>query len=265
MPEMLELVWIDPKSVARIRKRPPWQRVLDDARQAPPAVAHIDPELPGQTVPTEDRHDVFLIIARAEATDADGVTVALSEAVREDGKFAPPLLLVAGELRLPFDELETLKVAVTTATPFAGGDQPLKAAIDAANDYLQTPGLLTAPAVVESLTDRIRQAFGRVRRAVPSAYLDAQIERALLEHRRYQKRTFGGAPHLRAMVQVPGDKGPMLVYLPADLETKLPLCQRFPARLIAAAHIATDQFEAHPFALAALALARQLPQPAPRR
>lgn len=105
-----------------------------------------------------------------------------------------------------------------------------------ANDFLKTPGLLAAPAIVEGLTDRIRQAFGRVRRAVPSGYLDAHIERALLEHRRYQKRVFGGAPHLRALLQGPSDKATMLVYFAADLATMLPLYQRFPARLIAAAH-----------------------------
>ncbi|WP_437668804.1 hypothetical protein [Sorangium sp. So ce131] len=265
MPETLELVWIDPKSTARIRKRPPWQRLVDDAVRDPPAAAPAGPELPGQAVPTEDRHDVFLILARSAATDGHGVAAALSDAVREDGKFAPPLVLVAGELRFPFDELEALKAAVTTATPFAGGDEPLKAAVAAANDFLKTPGLLAAPAVVEGLTDRIRQAFGRVRRAVPPGYLDAQIERALLQHRRYQKRMFAGAPHLRALLQGPSDKAPMLVYLPADLATKLPLYQRFRARLIAAAHLSMDQFEPHTFALEALALARQIAPAAPPR
>jgi hypothetical protein len=265
MPEMLELVWIDPKSVARIRKRPPWQQLVDDARKEPGAADSPFPELPDQTVTKEERRDVFLILARAAAIDGSGVAAALSEAVREDGKFAPPLVCVTGELRFPFDELDALKAAVTTATPFTGGDEPLKEAVDAANDFLKTPGLLTAPAVVEGLTDRVRQAFGRVRRAVAAGYLDAQIDRALLEHRRYQKRMFGGAPHQRALLQVPGDKTSMLVYFPAELATKLPLYQRFPARLIAAAHLSTDQFESHSFALSALALARQIAPIKPHR
>jgi hypothetical protein len=57
----------------------------------------------------------------------------------------------------------------------------------------------------------------------------------------------------------------MLVYFPADLATKLPLYEHFPARLVAAAHLSTDQFEAHPFALEALALARQIPPTMPHR
>jgi hypothetical protein len=265
MPDTLELLWLDPKSAARIRKRPPWQRLLDEARRAPREDGPVEPLVPGQDVPPDDRRDVFLVLARGEAVGGEGVAEALAESVREDGKFAPPLVLVAGELSLPFDELEELKCAMTTVTPFVGGDEPLKAAVAAAEDLLETPGLLPSPEVTEALTGRIREAFGRVRRAVPAGYLDAQIDRALLEQRRYQKRVFEGDPHLRAMLQGPADKAPMLTYLPEDLAAKIPLFQRFPARLVAAAHLSTDQFESHPFALEVVALARQIPPTAPRR
>ncbi len=83
--------------------------------------------------------------------------------------------------------------------------------------------------MVEAITGRIRDAFGRVKRAVPPGYLEAQTERALLEQRRYQKRMFHGEPHLRALLHGPGDKGPSLVYLPEAVADKLPLYQRFGA------------------------------------
>lgn len=259
MPDTLELVWLDPKSAGRIRQRPPWQRLLDDAREGPRDAEPAEPTLPSQDVPPDDRREVFLVLARAEAIGGDGVAAALSSSIHADGKFAPPLVLVAGELRFLFDELDVLKAAVSTATPFTGGDEPLKAAVDGASAFLETPDLLTAPAVTEGLFGRIREAFARVRRGVPPGYFEVQIDRAVLEHRRYQRRVFAGRPHLRALLAGPGDRAPMLVYLPADTATKLPLYQRFPARLIAAAHLSTDQFEAHPFALEALALARQIP------
>ena len=63
--------------------------------------------------------------------------------------------------------------AVTTATPFTGGDEPLKTAVDGANAFLATPDLVTAPAVADALQGRIRDAFARVRRAVPSARFPA--------------------------------------------------------------------------------------------
>jgi hypothetical protein len=259
----IELIWLDPKRAARIRGKPAWRRILDEARSAPPEEPG-DPALPNQDVPPEDRRDVLLIVARADATDGDGVSAALSESVRDDGKFAPPLVLVAGELRFPFGEIETLKATVTTATPFVPGDEALKAAVDQAKEFLAIPGLSPSPAVVEAITGRIREAWGRVKRAVPPGYLEAQTERAMLEQRRYQKRTFQGEPHLRALIQAPGDRTPQLVYLPEAVADKLPLYQRFGARLVALAHLSVDQYESHPYALEAIALARESAAP-PRR
>ncbi|MEZ4314334.1 MAG: hypothetical protein R3F14_40470 [Polyangiaceae bacterium] len=51
------------------------------------------------------------MLSRGEALGHDGVMAALEGGVRDDGKFAPPLVLVAGELRFAFDELETLKAS----------------------------------------------------------------------------------------------------------------------------------------------------------
>jgi hypothetical protein len=261
---LLELLWLDPKRTARVRRRPPWRQILDDARSNPPDEPG-DPVLPNADVSPEDRRDLLLILARADATDADGLGAALSDGVHEDGKFAPPLVLVAGELRFPFDEIDALKATVTTATPFTPGDELLKAAVDAGRDFLAIPDLSPAPAVVEAITGRIRDAFGKVKRAVPPGYLEAQTERALLEQRRYQRRAFRGQPHLRALLHPSGDRGAMLVYLPEALCDRLPLYQRFGARLIAEAHLSVDQYETHPCALEALALARDVQAPAARR
>ncbi len=266
MANLLELLWLDPDKASRIRKRAAWQGIVDEARAR--SRDGEAPTLAGPPVAAEDRRDVFLILARGAPSRAEAVAETVGDAVRPDGKFAPPLVLVEGELRFAFDELEALKAAVTAATPFTPGDEPLRASVDAARGLLDTPDLLASPGVIEGLLGRIREAFGRARRAVAAGYLDTQIDRALLEQRRYQKRAFDGGPHLRTSIQAPGDKAAMLVYLPAALAPRLPLYQRFPARLIAAAHLTTDQYETHPFALAALALARQvapLATAAPRR
>jgi hypothetical protein len=260
----IELCWLAQRRVARIRRQPAWRAVLDEAAKGPPEEPG-DPALSQKDVPPGDRRDVLLILARGDATDGEGVAAAVLGGVREDGKFAPPLVLVAGELRLPFDELETLKSTLTTAMPFVPGDEPLKAAVDSAKDFLAIPGLSPAPAVLDAITGRIRDAFGRVKRAVPPGYLEAQTERALLEQRRYQKRVFHGEPHLRALIQGPSDKASSLVYLPEAVTERLPLFARFGARIIAEAHLSLDQYEPHPHALEALALARELPVAAPRR
>ncbi len=134
----IELCWVAPKRVARIRRRPAWRHILDEAAHAPPDEPG-EPALSKQDVPPDALRDVLLILARADATDGEGVAAALSEGVHEDGKFAPPLVLVAGELRFPFGEIETLKATVTTATPFTPGDEPLKAAVDARRSSSPSP------------------------------------------------------------------------------------------------------------------------------
>lgn len=260
MASTLELCWLDPKSVGRIKKKPAFKQILDDAG----VTKGEEPSLPHQGPSPEDRRDVLLVLARAGAMSAEEIAESVSGAVRDDGKFAPPLVIAGGELRLPFDETEALKGMVTTATPFTGGDEPLEAAVRSAEDFLKTPGLPTAPAVLEALSGRIRDAFARVKRIVPQTYLEAQTERALLEQRRYQKRMFDGDPHLRALVQGPNDSAPMLAYLPAGSAKHLPLFQRFGARLVVEAHLSADQYEPHPFALKVLALAREIP-PAPAK
>jgi hypothetical protein len=267
MPEPLELVFIDPKSPPRLRKKAAWQRLLEEARAEPacaPDPDPGDPVLPGQRLPTEDRADVFLILARAAPVDEAGAAAAFAEGLREDGKLAPSLVAVAGEIRFRFDELEALKAMVTTATPFLGGDEPLKAAVDAAKEFLTTSGRHGTPAVIETLTARVREAFGRAKRAVPAGYLEAQTDRALLEQRRYKERMFAGDPHLRTLVQPPAGAA-LLAYVPASAKQLLPLFQRFPARLVAEVLPGADQYETHSFALRVLALARVVAPPGAKR
>lgn len=256
-----ELCYLDPKSAPRIRKKPAWRQILDAAGDAKDDA----PALPGQAPPPDDRRDALLVLTRGAPMDAAEIADAIAGSVRADGKFSAPLVLASGELRLPFDELEVMKGLITTATPFMGGDEPLEASVRAAEDFLKTPGLPTAPPVVEALANRIREAFGRVKRAVPPGYLDTQTERALTEQRRYQKRVFDGAPVVRALFQGPNDAAPMLAYLPEGAKKHLPLFQRFPARLIAEGHLSADQYEPQTFALKVLALARSIPPAPPRR
>src|SRR6185369_189541 len=124
-----------------------------------------DPALAKDPMEVEDRREVFEVVVRGEAVDAAGLNEALADAVRDDGKFVAPLALFAGELFFPFDELETLKAAVTTVTPLIAGDEYLKGTVDLARDFLEMPDLLSSPAVAEGLTTRVRDAFAAGKRA----------------------------------------------------------------------------------------------------
>lgn len=260
--EVLQILWFNPDAIPRIRRKPAWRRILDEAEKdgaVDPDAA--DPAFAKDPSEVEDRRDVFLILAGGATTDGAGVNDALASGVRDDGRYVSSLILVAGDLSFPFDELETLKATITTVTPLVGNDENLRASVEVAKDFLKTPELRSAPAVAEGLTTRIREAFAQGRRAVPAGYLDAQTERVLLEQRHYQRREVLGGPHIRALLHTPGTSAPVPTYLPDALSKKLPLYQRMKVRLIAEVHLALDQYETHAAALEVAALARLMPAP----
>jgi hypothetical protein len=258
---VVELLWFEPASVPRIRRKPPWRSLVAKLEDRPLDAELDDPALVKEPTEIEDRREVFEVIALGEAAPAEAVNEALAGGVREDGKFVPVLSLFAGELHFPFDELATLRATLTTVTPIVGNDENLKAAVEVAKDFLKTPGLASAPAVAEGLTTRIKDAFGQGKRVVPAGYLEAQTERALLDQRHYQRRSVFGGTHLRALLQVPAGAAAIPVYLKEELSTKLPLYQRFKVRMIVEVHLSADQYEPHPAALRVVALGRVAASP----
>ena len=261
----LHLLWIDRESVPRMRHQPPWRPLVEALAAKPFELEADDPPIASkEPVDAQEAREVFEILAHATPTDAAGVHESLAAAVRDDGLFVPPLRLLSGELIFPFDEIESLKALLAAVTPFAGPDEPLRAAMASALELLKIPDLRGAPAVADALSARIRDAWAQSRRALPHGYLEAQTERALLEGRCYQRRKLLGGKHLRALLQPAGAQELLPAYLPDALADDLPLFQRFRARLIAEVHQQIDQHESHPAALRVLALLRAAPLAAPR-
>ena len=256
----IQLVFHDAASMPRIRRTPRWRSILLDLEKRPPDPDLEDPAFAKDPAEVEDRREIFEILARGAPAIAIEINEALVAAVRDDGKLVPPLLLASGELQLPFDEIETLRATVTTVTPLAGNDENLRASIDIARQFLAIPGLVTAPAVAEGLTARIREAWGQGKRVVAPGYLDAQTERALTEQRHYQRRTVFGGTHLRALLHA-GGTVPIPTYLPEVAAKVLPLYPRFKVRLVVEVHLQIDPYETHQAALRGLALARVSPLP----
>ncbi len=270
--DALELVFFDPESLPRIRRVAAWKPILTELADRPIDAEEDDPIEAKEPAAVEDRREIIEILLRADAgaIDAASLDDALRRAVREDGRYLAPLLLVSGELTTPFDEIETLKATITTAAPLTGNDEPLRASVEIAKDFLKLPGLSSSPAVADGLTARVRDAFNNAKRAVQAGYLDAQTERALVDQRSYQHRLVLGGRRQRALFQFAGLDGssglrggaPTVTYLPESAAAKLPLFARFKVRLIARLHLPLDQYEQGP-ALEALAMARLCP--APRR
>lgn len=263
----LQLVWFDPECLPRVRRKAVFQPLLAALEERPLDSDLDDPAIARDPMAVEDRRDVFEVLARGEAAGEAKLDEAVEKALREDGKFVPPFLLLAGELRFAFDELAALRATLSIASPFAPGDDSLKVAVAEGRELLKTPDLMCSPGVIEGFTLRIQEAFRKLRRTATTAaattagYLEEQTERVLLEKRCYQRREVFGATHLRAMMYVGMGARPWPVYLPEAVAKKLPMFARFQARVLAEACLQEDQYEQHPGALKVSALARVAPMP----
>ncbi|MCK6590181.1 MAG: DUF2169 domain-containing protein, partial [Polyangiaceae bacterium] len=146
--ELIQLVWFDSESVARMRRVPAWRELVANIGRQPRSQKFEIADAGQEPWEAEDRREVFEILVRGTRSDAAGVVEAMHDAIDEDGKFVAPLVLLAGDLELPFDELSALKAALSTAAPLVTpADEGLKASVGIAKEFLQTPGLSAAPAV----------------------------------------------------------------------------------------------------------------------
>jgi hypothetical protein len=257
--DVIDLLWYEPEAVGKLREDPRFKPILKELE--PTSKKGLDLDFDDDVPPPEppevkDRRDVFAVITRGDTSDAEGIHESIADAVADDGTFTPPLVLAYGELTFPFDELETLKATVTAVTPLIAGDKKLKETVDTVNELLKTPWLQSSSGVAEGLTQRVKEAFAQGSRTLPPSYLDTHTERMLLEQRHYQRRTVFGEVWIRSLLTVAGASAPMPAYLPESLSKKLPMFQRFKARLLAEAHMQQDEYETQPAALKVVALGR---------
>ncbi len=229
--EILELLWFDPSYLPRIRRKPEWKDILAVAR-----TRTFDDD-PGPDAPPEkrqearDRKEIFTLLARGTPMDMRSIEEAMDAAVNEDGCFIPPLVLVAGEITFPFDEVETLKATIAAVTPLIGEDKRLQGAVDTAQKLLQTPWIAGASELAETQTLRIKEAFAAGSRSVPGSYLEHHTEKMLLHQRAYRKRVVLGEEHVRGELALGGKLMP--VYLPEAAGRQLPALPGWSARIVA--------------------------------
>lgn len=270
--QALDLVWFDPRIAPRARKQKAWQGLLDALREKPADPDIDDPALHADPAAGEERREIFEILAHGEALGLDGLRAAVQSAVRDDGRFVAPLVLLAGEIALPFDEMEALRSLAGAVAPFASSDDALRSALDTAKELLSTRDVPGSGVLADTLAAKLREAYGKRARALPIAQIDAQVERALLEKRHHQQRTVFGGRHVRALwhlpeaapargAAAPAGKSAIPAYLPDALAQVLPMFPRLSVRAVAEAHLAVDLHEPHPVALRVLALARSAPVP----
>lgn len=254
--DVLHVVWFLPELTPRLRRKPEWKKILDrlELVRFDPDADH--PDLAGDPAALEEQREIFAILSKGTAGTQDAVDTALLASLRSDGRFAPQLLLLGGEMRFDFDEMELLKATVTTARPFADADENLKKAVESATVFFSNTDAVASPEVVTAMTGRVREAFQQATsRPVPASFLDEQTERVLLEKRALQKREVFGGSYARAILAFGGTAG-VPTYVPWDVAKKLPIFRRLRVRVLAEAHNQADQYESHVAALKVVALAR---------
>ncbi len=245
----LEILWLDKTKHDAVRAAPALASLFGpgERRVLPSGRA------PHLAVDAAER-DLTIAILQGQPATATSFASLREEAVEESGRYRAPVVVVAGDLTMLFDERLRLEGAIANAQGTFSGSKPVRDIVATAQSVLDN-AWSPAPALDHAL-EQIRDAVGRVTSASLSLF-DAQLERGLLERRAYRKRTAVGAERLRFdMVLAGGATVP--AYLPATLADHLPLCRSFPARALAEVHFAIDAFDAPAECLLVCALGRRL-------
>jgi hypothetical protein len=251
-PRPLPLIWFDPAGVERIRRVPPWRRLLEGMQPASGDQAREgdDAALPWTI---EDADEVMEVLTHAEEMKAAAIDEPPREAYPAGSGL--PLVLLAGEVETHFDELESLKAAVIVASMVPERDEALRPAIERATRFLDDPHAANLPTLAALFMAPIREALAK--KKVLARGFEATMERALFSGRHFQKRSVFGEPHVRCSLRLAGETSVRVCYLPEVAAKQLPKLRRFQARLSAEVHPRQDEDDAGEHALRVLALARE--------
>lgn len=247
----VDLVLFDPKIVPRLRgqkrlaplwAQPPKSRTPQSADE--PQRAPADPE----------RLDVLRALSFVPPVGPAEIRAALTESLDELVDLDPPLLLVSGELTPTFDEMELLRATVAVAQSVAGTDKRMLSSIAVAQEALSAAHP-PAPETVRNLAKQIEQASTTL--ALPPRFLASQVERTLVENRKYKRRPILGAPRVRADLATSGGEI-FPLYVPDASAGSLPLLPSFPVVAFCEVRPREDLVETQGESLLCVALGRVL-------
>ncbi|UQA56215.1 DUF2169 family type VI secretion system accessory protein [Polyangium aurulentum] len=251
---VVDLLHFEPKALPRIRSIKRFAQVLS-AMARPRTAQSVDLVRVEPPQEEQDRSDFLRLLSCTPPVDAPEIRRALADSLDDLVDFHPPLVIVAGELRPLFDELETLRTTVSVAQPVAGGDKRLLAAIAVAQEAIAAPIPPRADTVL-GLARNIESASASL--SLPPRYVASEVERLLLEGRKYKRRPLLGAPRIRADLTLTRSGEVMVVYLPDSIATSLPLLPAYPVTALVEARPREDIAESHAEALLAMAVGRVL-------
>jgi hypothetical protein len=249
---LVSLLWFDPEVVPRARTMKAFASALEPTR-ASTRPRKIDE--PREQPVLDDRRDLLRLLSYGQPSEASEIHGALAACFDDQDALEPPLVLAGGDVHPTFDELETLRATVAVAQQAAGNDRKVLAAIGLGQSALSAQVSMRPDATL-GLVKQIEQAAALP--SLPPGFVPAEVQRILVEGRKYKRRTLLGAPRLRAELATPGASARMVVYLPDAAADALPLLASFPVVALCAITPREDITETQDEALVVMALGRVL-------
>jgi hypothetical protein len=250
-PALLELLAWDPAVIPRIRRIAGYQPLLSGLLKRPKDIDLDEPHESSSLPQVGERREVIEILVRGEPLSPRAIAAMVEGGIREDGKYVAPLALVAGELVPLFGAVEALEDAISIAgSMLEEADEALRVAMEKA-----TKKLPMAAVVAEDCLNKLREALDK-KSSETRALFEERLTRTLVPSRAYDRVVVFGESFVRARLFVPEQETPLVVYVPAAFDSKLPLFQRFGVRMLCDVALRVDERETEPFALRVLSIAR---------
>ena len=249
---MIDLLSFDPKIAPRLRALKRFAAALAPTGRGS-SLQGVD--APRAEVADKDRADVLRVLSCSPPVSAADIRNALADSLDDLVDLDPPFVLAAGELRPLFDEVETLRAAVAIAKPVAGGDKKLLSTLAIAEESLASPVPPRSDTAL-GLARQIEQAS--ISLSLPARYVASEVERVLLEGRKYKRRTLLGAARVRADLFVGREAAVFPIYVLDSVASSLPLLPAYPVTALCEVRPREDLAETQNEALFAVALGRVL-------
>lgn len=252
---LVDLLCFDSSLPARLRRAPTYSKILEAAPDRR-AWVRTDEARPGGDREDRDRTDVLRVLSFAEPCDLPRARSMIDEAFGDAFQLDLPLCVITGTLKPTHDDVEVLRAIVEAGGPLGPTNKNLQGALKLVQETLDS-GYLASGETVTSLLRQVEQSAASL-----WSYLSGQIQRILIEGRRFKRRTILGETRLRAELTTLGGET-IPTYIPDGVAGKLPMLQAFPVLLVAELRQREDGIETHAEALVALALARVVRQLGP--
>jgi hypothetical protein len=258
----LQLLWLDPAALVRLRAHPEYRALLDAAAERAPDAEVRSYARTSAAGNVDGYRDVLTVLAGARPRAPSELGAAIDGAIRDGNKLIPPLVVVGGELAIAFDERAELGATADVAAAICPGHDDVAQAVAAARTYLESTSL-GVPRVTSVLGGRIRDAVLAAQSDTDALELQHQIERTLVTGRSYRRRTLFGGTYLAGTLRPSSATATMTVYVRDTASGELPLLEHFAARILAELHPSQEPEPASLLALRIVAVARLLPRAQP--